>query len=167
MELYDYQHAALRTAQPEAFSDEYLIPMIIGEIGELFGQRAKAHWHGWDADRLQKELVSEYGDICWGTAILLHTRDISGHNPQDFPLIQGQADCWHKLLGHSHDLNLFYTGKETKNFIVREACRLWKALEFCCEGITGVPFEQVLQANLDKLASRAARGTLVGQGDHR
>jgi hypothetical protein len=51
--------------------------------------------------------------------------------------------------------------------ITGEACVLWLELEAHCEAITGMPFDIVLRANLEKLRSRAERGTLVGRGDHR
>jgi len=57
MNLHEYTVQAEATAQPAAHDRAYLIPMIVGEVGELFGQRAKAVWHGWAPERLQAELV--------------------------------------------------------------------------------------------------------------
>jgi NTP pyrophosphatase (non-canonical NTP hydrolase) len=85
MKLSEYQSAALSTAMEKAFSLDYLVPMIIGELGELSGQKAKAHWHGWPAEKLEVELVSEYGDVCWGTAILLHMAEVSDLTSGRFP----------------------------------------------------------------------------------
>jgi len=170
--LSNYQARAAATAQPAAYDHAYLIPMIVGEVGELFGQRAKAVWHGWDAERIQKELVSEFGDVCWGTAILL---DMEGHNSlqgsrlrQAGPTVWGrEPDPWAQLQQRAGWLYRFHTQQETHQFIVGEAKQLWLLLEAYCEEITGVPFNQVLDANIDKLVGRVARGTLVGQGDHR
>lgn len=169
--LAEYQVQAASTAMPEAYDLAYLVPMIVGETGELFGQRAKSVWHGWDADRLQKELVSEFGDICWGTAILLHIQGIDQIDGNI--LLPGRSlwgmelDPWQTLLQKASNLNLFYVAGDSKSFLAGGAQQMWRALEKTCGPITGVPLEDVLQANLRKLADRAARGTLVGSGDHR
>lgn len=173
MNLSEYQAAAATTAQPKAYDHDYLIPMIVGEVGELLGQRAKSVWHGWTPERLQTELVSEYGDVCWGTAILLALEDV--HDTKGFALRElppvtvwgHKPDVWHQLIRHAESLYLFYTQKETHCYIVGEAKLLWLALERHCQAITGLPFEEVQQANLRKLAGRVERGTLVGSGDHR
>lgn len=171
MKLADYQSKALRTAQPRAFDNDYLIPMIVGEVGELLGQRAKAHWHGWSPARLREELVSEYGDVAWGTAVLLHVEGSSDIKvkPREIPLtvFGHRPDPWYALVVRASYLYQFYTQEETHCYIRGEAQQLWLKLEHHCEAITGVPFDEVLNANLHKLASRAARGVLVGSGDHR
>lgn len=172
MNLKEYQERATATAQPAAYLHDYLVPMIVGEVGELFGQRAKAVWHRWDGQRLQLELVSEYGDIAWGTAVLLHTL---GEHSATYPPLRGQRPTsfgkelaqWHHLHAIAHDLHLFYSQTETLQFMLGGAQQLWQALQAYSEPITGADFDTVLQANLDKLAGRVQRGTLVGSGDHR
>lgn len=168
MKLSEYQTAAAATADPKAYSLSYLIPMIVGETGELFGQKAKSFWHGWSADKLQQELVSEFGDICWGIAILLKSGNVSNVPSYVFP---DSNDGWHWLLSCSHDIHLFYTrpGYQSNrmDWILQEAAMMWATLEHHCEEITGVAFDTVLIKNLQKLADRAARGVLKGQGDHR
>lgn len=42
---------------------------------------------------------------------------------------------------------------------------LWYVAQLATE--LGLELEQVAQANLDKLASRAERGVIAGEGDHR
>lgn len=169
--LANYQARAKSTAQPEAYNHDYLIPMIVGETGELFGQRAKSVWHGWDAARLETELVSEYGDICWGTAILLDMEGVNGSTTrllgQPHTIWGDELDPHHLLLQRSTSLHMFYIQQYTKRYIPGEATQLWLTLEKHCEAITGVPFDEVLEYNLAKLAGRAARGVLRGAGDHR
>lgn len=172
MDFNTYQKAAGSTAQEKAFSLDYLIPMIVGETGELFGQRAKSHWHGWSADKLQVELVSEYGDICWGVAIFLGTQGV--HILPPLPVTAKNSygaleadNPWQALLSRACYLNMWYTDDTTLSYLKAEAISLWYALERNAEAITGMPFGTVLQANLTKLAGRVARGTLVGSGDHR
>lgn len=172
MLLSEYQAEALKTADPEAFDLEYLVPMIVGETGELFGQMAKAHWHKWDAGKLEDLLVKEAGDIAWGTAILLHVQGVSDakvpnhkghvHYPDGAHL--GQA-----LINRAADIHLFATETHMQRYIADEAKLMWRTLERFCESpdYLGVPFDTVLQVNLDKLRSRAERGVLKGAGDLR
>ena len=174
MKFFEYQAAAASTAMPAAFSDAYLVPMIVGEIGELFGQKAKAHWHGWDAARLRTELVSEYGDIAWGTAILLSTRGVHHFEVKSDPMNEhaltrwgNKMDAWQVLLQRGQYLHQWYTEQETHSYIRGEAQQLWVTLATFSEAITGASFDEVLQTNLAKLAGRVQRGTLVGSGDHR
>lgn len=173
MNLHEYLPQAEATAQPAAYDRAYLIPMIVGETGELFGQRAKAVWHGWTPERLQAELVSEYGDIAWGTAILMK---LEGTNPEQvtFRDMTHRAapwsktvDPWQQVLSKSHDVYLFSLEDATSSFVRGAAQQLWLALAHYSYEITGASFDEVLQNNLTKLAGRVQRGTLVGSGDHR
>lgn len=161
--LAPYQVIAASTAEAAAYSLDYLIPGIVGEVGELFGQKAKAHWHGWKADKLQTELVSEYGDVAWMTAILLQAHDVHEVGPFS---TRDSIDQAHLLLMRSTGLHLYYSQGMT-DYIAEAAARLWAALEHCCESVVGVPFAEVLAYNEKKLADRAARGVLKGAGDHR
>lgn len=172
MDLYTYQGLALRTAHPRGLTREYLVPMIVGETGELFGQVAKGHWHGWTPERLQVELISEYGDIAWGTAMLLHIEGVREVDPQrqhSFPNTWGQPlTGMGELLHKAHNLHTFYgEAPDLTQHMKAEASRLWLALGARCFEVTGAPFEYVLTRNADKLADRAARNVLQGAGDHR
>jgi hypothetical protein len=171
MKLADYQLAAARTAQPAAYDRAYLIPMIVGEVGELFGQRAKSVWHGWEEGRLEEELSLEYGDVAWGVAILLDLEGIRSteqYFEQPSRTLWGQPlDPWHVLLQKASAIHLFTTQADTYGYVGGEAAQLWMALERHCQEITGHDWETVLNANLAKLASRAERGVLQGSGDHR
>lgn len=172
MTLTQYQAAAEATADPRAYDYDYLVPMIVGEIGELLGHQAKAHWHGKSKEALQIELVSEFGDICWGTAILLKVEGVSEASPakrwQENTLVENPlpSDAIQMLLRRSTYLYMFHADGQ-QNFIADEGRQLWWTLETFCEHITGHNFEYVLQRNLQKLADRAARGVLKGSGDHR
>jgi len=174
MNVTEYTAQASSLLMPIANDRAYLIPMIVGETGELFGQRAKAVWHQWTPERLQLELVSEYGDIAWGTAILMQ---LEGSNltrfAADHPMtgtrdpLTGVRNPWQTLLNRANDLHYWYTERETHGYIRGTAEAMWVALEVHCQAITGVSFEEVLNKNLAKLHSRAERGTLIGSGDHR
>lgn len=166
-QLKDYLAQALVTADPKAFQHSYLIPGIVGEVGELFGQHAKSVWHGWSGKALQKELISEYGDIAWMTAVLIHTEADKGTELGSLVFNSRMDDQpMHLLLMRATALNLYYTQGHS-DYIAEEACRIWSALAEKCEAIVGVPFQAVLDANVKKLSDRAARGVLKGQGDNR
>lgn len=175
MKLEDYQPLAASTAQVRAYQRAYLVPMIVGEIGELFGKAAKAVWHGpgsEKAESLQQDLMLEYGDVAWGTAILLDMEGVHHISTptagESFRTIWGEPLVpFQQLLQRASNLHLMYSQPDTQQYINTCAQRLWVNLEQQCETITGHTWEATLQANLDKLASRAARGVLQGSGDHR
>lgn len=170
MDLRTYQRKALTTAEPRAYHHEYLIPGIVGEVGELFGQQAKAYWHGWPEEELRLQTVKEYGDIAWMTATLLFTEGVheldvpanfspgwGGQKPDPMALLHSAA-AW----VHSAHLN-----RPHYDWMQEAAQRLWMVLVTQCEAITATDWDTVLGTNLDKLASRAARGVLQGSGDNR
>lgn len=173
--LHDYQESASATADPRAYDLEYLIPAIVGEVGELFGQTGKAYWHGWSAEQLQTELISEYGDICWMAAILLKREGISVQPTEMMErAVRGKslghssyADGWLALLSSSRSLYMAANTERLHNEVGANAHWFWTELAYHCQEVTGVSFGQVQRRNLAKLADRAARGVLKGQGDHR
>lgn len=175
MHVTEYTAQALALLQPIAYDRAYLIPMIVGEVGELFGQRAKAVWHQWPTERLQAELVSEFGDVAWGTAILMQLEGtdltkVEFANHTSIPkrgMYGSTVDPWQQLQVRAGDLYLYYSEEASHTWLRGAAQQMWLALQTYCQEVTGVPFEEVLQANLDKLAGRVQRGTLVGSGDHR
>jgi hypothetical protein len=163
MNLSEYQPLAVSTAVPSALSRDYLVPMIVGEVGELFGKVAKARRDEWSTERLQADLVKEYGDIAWGTAVLLHTDGVSTAPDSwvaDFPEFSLQTLL--SQAGVLFDIHL-----KMPRYTRNEALYLWYLLEANCELVTMHSWHTVLQANVDKLASRAERGTIQGSGDNR
>ena len=172
LDLAAYQARATATAEDEAYQLEYLIPGIMGEVGELFGHRAKAVWHGYTKGQLKEELVSEYGDIAWMTAVLLHRENVSALDPELVKATQShpwatKVDPWLSLANRASQLYTMWVEGYDGPRLVDSAVSLWLALEFRSSAITGAAFNDVLQANLDKLADRASRGVLRGNGDHR
>ena len=169
-DLAAYQQQAQSTADPEAFELEYLIPGIMGEVGELFGHRAKAFWHGSPAEDLSFELVSEYGDIAWMTAILLGTFGITEIDEDHRAAMNhpwaGKVDGWVSLANRALALVNGWV-EDQYHLLPSGAQALWVALELRSEQITGQGFSSVLDGNLKKLSDRAARGVLKGNGDHR
>ena len=173
MSLNEYQIAALATAEPRGRELDYLIPMIMGEVGEALGHRAKAYWHRTSDEDLAQELILEYGDVCWGTAVLLHELGITAVEAYPGPDTDPQTRAWAaKVPAWSSVLNraagLFNLWEDHQDHHLEHAAvSLWQALEFRAEGCVGVDLGTVLEANVAKLAGRAERGTLRGNGDHR
>jgi hypothetical protein len=72
-------------------------------------------------------------------------------------------DALHRQAGK---LYTAYRRRQPEN--IRLAARtMWGLLESNAEVVTGSTFQQVMEANLAKLADRAARGVLKGAGDNR
>lgn len=166
MNLATYQAGAVSTAFPSALSHDYLIPGLISEVGELFGKRAKAVRDGWTEERLKAELVKEYGDICWMTAVALHIEGVS--EPWKMFRLTSPSREWADLLDKTTMLGLIWMdGSERGKILGHRLLGIWDTLERMCLPITGSTFDVVLQANLDKLAGRSERGTLAGSGDER
>lgn len=170
MELKEYQERATATAETRAYDLEYLIPGIVSEVGELLGQQAKAHWHGWDDARLMDAALLEYGDIAWLTAVLLKVHGTDNTLPRT--VVRSPYTPQQQLISIANSMYLAWTVEdvslqERTDWIRDEALRMWRRLEQYAEVVTGQPFDVVLEANLAKLASRAQRNVLRGAGDYR
>lgn len=171
MELKEYQARALETALPTALNPNYLVPMIVGEVGELFGALAKSVRDGWDEERTRKTLTKEYGDIAWGVAILMHHEKLTlfpatcsdmGADSADYP--DDRIEAMGMLNHISLDIMERSGKKQPINLMLRI---LWTMLFDYCELVTGSTFDEVLETNLAKLADRKERGVIGGSGDER
>lgn len=176
MTLAEYQTHVLSTALPTAFSAGYLVPGIISEVGEVYGKFAKAHRDRWaltkPAGYLAEELAKEYGDICWGTALLLHMQGLdtvparlAERAPQfmDECLASTSPDIALRIiLGNAIDLGSFTSLAEDD-----AAAILWERLRLFAPLVTGKSFDYILGMNVVKLADRKARNVLEGSGDER
>jgi NTP pyrophosphatase (non-canonical NTP hydrolase) len=69
LSLADYQQAAVATAIPSAFNDDYLVPGLVAESGEVAGKYAKGVRDGFPHDYVE-EIVKELGDVLWFIAVL-------------------------------------------------------------------------------------------------
>lgn len=176
MSLMEYQTHALSTALPTAFSAGYLVPGIISEVGEIYGKFAKAYRDRWGmtkpAGYLAEELAKEYGDVCWGTAMLLHMQgidtipeSIAERAPQ---FLDEYATCISPDIALGVILrNAMYLGTFTSLAEDDAALVLWERLRMFAPVITGKSFDYILGMNVVKLADRKARNVLEGSGDER
>lgn len=180
--LTGYIPAAKSTAQPAAYDYAYLVPALLGEYGEVYGQLAKAHWHEWPEEKLKLEMVAEYGDMCWMVAILIDKRScLTERSHVMVPPVGFAPHIAMGAVGQRISLFLNALEEETRvglqsNELVMDAyvgetdyqlMQLWNVLANYAEQCTGSSFQEVLEYNKEKLASRAARGVLRGAGDHR
>lgn len=170
MHLHEYQTKAMTTAEPRAYHHAYLVPGILGEVGELFGHIAKGYWHQRPAGEQQALVEKEYGDVAWMCALLLHTEGVTDLQvpPHFSPGWGGQKpDPMALLLSAAAQVHSAYLNRPHYDWMQEAAQRLWYVLVTQCQAVTGTDYDTVLQINLDKLASRAARGVLQGAGDNR
>ena len=156
MTLTEFTQGALRTAEQRAFDHQYLLPGLIGEVGELFAEFAKEHWH--ETDRGDTK-VDELGDVAWLTAILLHTLNVSEdditHSTWTMPLPDDVDGMLELLLSRAAAVYLSDEGALRKRAVV-----LWRFLEDAAPVLTGQPLQAALRANQAKLQSRAEAGEL-------
>lgn len=166
LSLQQYQTQALQTAMPEAFNHDYLIPAIVGEVGELFGKRAKAVRDHWSPARLDDELAGEYGDVLWMGAVLLDCHEVHEIG-EGWKYLPRPKDSWDHILRNAHQLYDLHTHGSRGSAIEIQAIRFWCILEQNCFTVTGHQFHAVQERNLAKLASRQDRGVITGSGDNR
>lgn len=168
MKLSDYQARALETALPTALTPEYLVPGLIAEIGELFGVQAKAVRDDWDEEQVKTALVKEYGDVAWFAAVLIHMYRETWKMSDTVYLYPGRRsiDSMNLLMEHATSLSENYFDSFDIDASAH-AHQIWRLLEENSEKVTGASFDEVLEANLSKLADRKQRGVIGGSGDER
>lgn len=159
MNLDTYTPAATATAEPRAYDLEYLLPGIIGEVGELFSEFAKQHWH--ETDR-SATIVDEYGDIAWLTAVLLSNYSIG---EAELEYVTKRYGSQSSVLDHEGALELILARassvyRSIPSQLPMRAAMLWSSLSDQSETLTGTSFSDVLQGNIAKLAERSANGEL-------
>lgn len=144
MTLDEYQELAYRTCTQACYTDEYLDLGYLAEVGELAGKLAKRV----RGDEIRDfSIMLEIGDIGWfiSTKARLHGEQITL-----VPLVPCFHDTVYDLL---HPANNAFNLKMS-------------ILKNVCEKL-GFDFDMCLQINIDKLASRLERGTIIGSGDNR
>ena len=145
-----YQEAAYSTCTPECYTDDYLNPGYISEIGEFAGKIAKTV----RGDNVQGEdIMMELGDCAWMIAVraklynikLIFTKNI-------LPQFTYKSD---------HEQNLLWAFLNNWDISYQ-----WLLLKHTCESL-GFSFDEVLKMNNKKLESRQKRNVIQGNGDYR
>lgn len=147
MNLTDYTPAALATCEARSYDLEYLLPGLIGEVGELFGEVAREHRLGTGRT---DQVIDEYGDIAWMTAVLLdHLKVDDIRQLGNLRYVQGREAALELILARA--AAVYRSGSDV---LPGRAAALWATLADHAEAVTGVSFDEVLSANLEKLADR-------------
>lgn len=155
METLDYtwyQEAAYTSCMkiPVCFSNEYLDPEYISEVGEFAGKIAKKI----RGDVVQDEdIILELGDCAWMLAVKARLHNVKLiFDPKNIP----------KFLVNSH-----FEESLLKAFLVQRSPQYqWLLLKHTCESL-GFPFDEVLKMNIKKIKSRQKRKVVQGNGDYR
>lgn len=144
MTLDEYQELAYMTCTPASYTDEYLDFGYVAEVGELAGKLGK-RVRGDDIRDFS--IMLEIGDIAWMIAIKarLHSEKLSL-----LPLVP----CFYGTV-----FDLMHQSEDDFNLKI-------SILKNVCEKL-GFDFNTCLHMNIDKLASRMDRGTIMGSGDNR
>lgn len=156
-----YITKAQETALPTALTTKYLIPGLISELGELYGVIAKGVRDELSDKDYFERMTKEYGDCLWMSAMLVKVTGSAHLLPKEmkFPAPLGPT----MLASYALELEFPADPKTLQGRIAQ----MWNDLVTSCEDITGHHVEHVLELNLEKLASRKARGKINGNGDNR
>ena len=136
---------------------------IIGELGEVTEVLKKYLRGDFDKVERDKRLLKEFGDLIYYIAIDMYLNEI------DFCRICNDNDyfgnkCKSNL--QPNDLCCIISGYLDSRFTSFHAFFLIESFDFFINQ-DGFTLEQVMQANIDKLASRKMRGKISGDGDNR
>jgi NTP pyrophosphatase (non-canonical NTP hydrolase) len=70
MNMDEYQEAAHLLALPSALSNDYLVPGLAGETGEVCSLFAKMARDGANPHEFDEKVAKELGDVLWFIAVL-------------------------------------------------------------------------------------------------
>lgn len=146
--VLNFRQAHTLGALPEPLqTDAYLVPKAVKDMGQLIGLEADARHADWDADTLEVETVDAYRELAATTAYLLAKYVVETISDE------AAASVGHRLAAgvdalvslHSRADHLFRAHQQDELDHVRDDVqKLWAALEFRCESVTGKTFAQVL-----------------------
>jgi NTP pyrophosphatase (non-canonical NTP hydrolase) len=169
MKLIDYQKAAMSTAVfPVDRAFEYLTLGLVGEVGEVLAEIN----HPVNAlDATLKEL----GDVLWYAVVLRH--HVVGpygeeYSMDNIPYTDGYSD---PAIGMSTSAGLIANKakkviRDGKAFDPDWVDSMITKILSACKTIAeeyDASIEEIMQTNIDKLASRKERGMIQGSGDGR
>jgi len=140
----DYTTEALKTwTAPLRGTEEgrtYLVLGLLSELGEVADVLKKAIRNGTPKDEVRRRLVDEIGDVLWYSAVTTHEASTATSDNLTLPVWVAQ---------------IAFSG------FTAEGIMQWAKV------IYGITAEECRAANIAKLASRAARGVITGEGGNR
>ena len=132
----------------------YLTLGLFAEVGEVVGVIAKSYRDGTNP---RDKLILEIGDCFWFISMI---HSFHGETFDDSETVYGDHDFSDlEILSDLEDLYFFsdsFFASEQAHDVLRLLMITYK-----------ITMAEVLQANLDKLYGRQARGTIKGDGDNR
>lgn len=147
-----YQRRAWKLAEGRAVELDYLIPGLVGKVGELFAHRSRAHRDDDPFREVAPRYVLAYGAAAWMTATALRAYGVVA-------LPRWAKDSARQQLQHRRpdpgadllaDVTAAYTAwsDDVGEELVEELTRTWVTLQASCAPITGRAFPDVLDENL-------------------
>ena len=159
--IENYQQLAMRTCLPTSMNSGYATQNFLAEYFELLAKiksmYAKEIRDGVDFDKTKhiNKIKDELGDCYWQLALCCQLKGLKFAEEFNAEAIYPSTDCRIDL-------------KRVKDF---EICRNWIYQQFGCIKyiLNELNFDilDILQRNIDKLASRQERGVIKGSGDNR
>jgi len=123
---------------------------LIGELGEVCDLVKKVEWHGKTLDR--EELILELGDVCWYAVALALDHKESVSKPHRSPY---KTKLWADVVDLSDYVCIRYYGPSTATLFA-------KVSDIAAH--VGATLDDVLEANMAKLAKRYPNGFVEGGG---
>lgn len=139
MNLEAYSRQVIALASPRTLDLEYLLPAIIGDVGNLIGTVAD-RWAQRQA--FDEEIISAYQDLACDTAVLLHRDRITDVSDVTSLRYVEDFDAALELI-LARATSVYRSGADTRG---ARAAGLWVCLADHCETITGKSFAEVLNA---------------------
>jgi hypothetical protein len=162
VDFKEYQyHAALTAVYPPDNEREYLALGLLAEVGELAGVLAK-HYRG-DGGDLREKVLKEAGDVAWFVAQICRCTHTPFCDPHTHLRYDALTDLPINAMREATALAAaLLDGAPVQKH--SQALLIWLRLLVIRFDLT---MDEVMQANLRKLADRQARGVLMGNGDER
>jgi NTP pyrophosphatase (non-canonical NTP hydrolase) len=190
-DLLQYQQEAVYTKlYPEDKCLEYCALGLIGETGELLGKTIDAQVPGSQITVL--DINKEIGDVFWYIVAMAEDLDSEAQKieagPRSGIVYLEQRRTSHKILTYKNTaaplsialMEFAEICEKVKKLLRKDKPFTIELYHFIIEklgnGLTSLldvmeiynlTFEQIAKANIEKLASRADRGVLQGDGDNR
>ena len=160
--IENYQELAMKTCLPSAKNCAYAHFGMLAEVRELeaklVGAKAKEiRDDDFDKIKAKNAIVDEIGDCYWFIALMCELTDY-----------KFSEVFWNRVIALKMSWTFY---RKSLKFIpsIKKSYELWNTISKLqtLVFVLGLPLNDILQRNIDKLASRAERGKIKGNGDER
>lgn len=147
MKLAKYQ-STLSESEPLATGDDFLVPSIVQNWGDLVGVLPSSIVGEWDTTRIEQGLANSYEAIAAEVATLLAEHGVSEVHEDDLAQARSRwasrVDAWVALSTRVDALYRAYRLRD-ETALVPAAAKLWATLEVRCSDVTGQAWTAVLR----------------------